>query len=96
MPYWAVYETSTGELRSHGTVVADPLPAGLATVDVGSPPGDAVWDKATRSFKPRPAETVRTLRGDFAAQPEITALTTAQRTKVLAALDRVLPDHGMA
>lgn len=48
---WAVYRTSDGGLVSVGSVVADPLPAGLEKVDVGNPPFGA-WNTGTLSFDP--------------------------------------------
>lgn len=95
MAYWAVYEVVSGELRSHGTKVADPLPAELAKKDVVTPPGDMLWDTTTQTFVARPAEAVRSLRSDFLAQAEITGLAAASRTEVVAALDRVLADWAV-
>lgn len=90
MAYWAVYKTASKELVSTGSVVASPLPAGLAAKDIGTDPGDALWDAATLAFVPRPAEVIKTVRDRFLEQPEIVALTAANRTKVMAAFDRTV------
>lgn len=55
MSWFLVYETATGRLVSQGTVLADPLPRGLTSVDVGTKPDDSLmWDEASRSMVPRP------------------------------------------
>jgi len=47
---WYAIHDAAGKLVSTGTVIADPLPAGLTAVPVGEtqPTGD--WNPATRSF----------------------------------------------
>jgi hypothetical protein len=54
--FYAVYELATGALRSVGSVVADPLPDGLAALELSGAPdfGAVAWDPATRAFAPRP------------------------------------------
>lgn len=57
MANWvAVWRTADGELVSIGTsdAIANPLPAGLSTTDVGAnqPPG--VWNKVTHTFDAAP------------------------------------------
>ena len=59
MAYYAIYVTATGELKSQGSIVADPLPSGLTAVDIVNPPADdTMWDAASRSFVPRPAPRI--------------------------------------
>lgn len=55
--WYMVYRTADGEAVSSGTAVADPLPAGLATVAIDGPIDPAVewWDPATRAVVPRAA-----------------------------------------
>lgn len=61
METWhAVYRLSDGALVSVGTVVADPLPDGLAAVPVDGPPGERTWDGATLAFKAVPGRRVLT------------------------------------
>ena len=57
MANWqAVYRLSTGELISLGTVIADPLPRGMATVDLGAtrPEGRITWNPRSLRFDPSP------------------------------------------
>ena len=58
MTWFAVYETTGGRLRSLGTVIADPLPAGLSSKDVGETQPDGVWNESTLDFDPRPVKRV--------------------------------------
>jgi hypothetical protein len=57
----AVYRNDNGQLVSVGTVVADPLPAGLSQVtlsaqdEAGLANGSRMWDPATRTVVPNPA-----------------------------------------
>ena len=57
MAWYAVFDDTTGELVSLTTIV-DPaaLPAGMAFAPLAEKPdpSEVVWDKATRSFVPRP------------------------------------------
>jgi hypothetical protein len=48
----AVYKQATGELVSLGTVAADPLPAGMASKDVGESRPSGAWNAATLAFEP--------------------------------------------
>ena len=48
-----VYRTADGSAVSFGTVVANPLPAGMASKDVGDITGK-VWDPATLAMVPAP------------------------------------------
>lgn len=56
----AIYQTSDGQLVSVGTVVASPLPAGLAVQPLsdadadGLADGSRTWDPATRAVVPTP------------------------------------------
>lgn len=49
MAWYAVWRTADGELVSTGTVLADPLPAGLASFDFVTPQ-TGVWNKVTHVF----------------------------------------------
>ena len=48
-----VYRISDGSAVSFGTVIANPLPAGMASKDVGDTTGK-VWDPATLTMIPAP------------------------------------------
>lgn len=55
MTTWsAVYREDTGELVSVGTTVADPLPDGLAAVEVDGPQELREWDTTAHEFGPAP------------------------------------------
>jgi len=54
MTWFAVYKISNGRLRSVGTVVADPLPAGLAKKDFGATRPEGDWNTTTLEFDPYP------------------------------------------
>ncbi len=71
MPYFAIYETATGRLRSLGTVLADPMPPEFTVVDIGSAPADnTMWDEATRTFIPRPPKVFVDRLEDLRNRPE--------------------------
>lgn len=77
MAYYAVYETSTGILKSQGSVIANPLPAGLTAVDIVNPPAEnTVWDTATHAFVPKPSPRIL-LKVDF-----IQRFTIAERKEM--------------
>ncbi len=72
MPDWfAVYQESDGELVSVGTVLADPLRAGLAIKRISGPPGREVWNTSTLVFdaKPAPPADVDRVEEVIAAMP---------------------------
>lgn len=46
----AVYDITTGTLRSTGTVIADPLPDGLASVPCGAVQPSGQWNPSTLVF----------------------------------------------
>lgn len=61
MTWFAVYETGTGRLRSTGTVVADPLPDGLAVKEFAERIEGMGWNPETLEFDipiPAPVRTV--------------------------------------
>lgn len=57
--YYVIYNSSTGALVSQGTVLTSPLPAGLTSQDIVSPPADnTVWDTVSRSFVTKPSPRI--------------------------------------
>lgn len=56
MPFYAIYETATGALRSTGTVVAEELPVGLAMNTYADAPDQTVlqWDAVALDYVTRP------------------------------------------
>jgi hypothetical protein len=59
-----LYNATTGQSVSIGTVIADPLPAGITALPLtdeqgeGLQNGSLIWDAATRSFIPTPPPAV--------------------------------------
>ena len=59
-----LYNTTTGESVSIGTVIADPLPAGITALPLtdeqgeGLQNGTLIWDAATRTLIPTPPPAV--------------------------------------
>jgi hypothetical protein len=58
-----LYNTATGQSVSIGTVIADPLPAGITALALSDAEGEGlqngslIWDAATRSLIPTPPPT---------------------------------------
>lgn len=50
MAWFAVYETTSGSLVSLGTVVANPLPNGLTSINVGLDRPTGIWNPVTHVF----------------------------------------------
>lgn len=91
MPWTALYDTTTGRLLSVGTVVANPLPSGTATLDMAQAPTRAdMWDETTRAFIARPAKVQIDRLADISAHPDFDAvwqaLNATQRTKIRTAV----------
>lgn len=83
MPYWAVYTGANGQLRSLGTVVADPLPPGLVLKDVGrlNQEGE-VWDPVALGWTAGPVQKRQSLLDAVRAHPNYTGLRGADKPKV--------------
>ena len=97
MSFWVVFETATGRLVSTGSVLAEPLPAGLTATDLGARPADTLmWDAATRTHVARPAKVLVDRLQDLIDDPVLaevwSRLTANQRTilrnRVVALLGR--------
>lgn len=54
MTWYAVYDTNSGELRSVGTEVADPLPGRMSKYEIigydGERPPPGLWDPAAKTW----------------------------------------------
>lgn len=88
MTWFAVYETGTGRLRSTGTVLADPLPEGLAAKEFAVRPEGMDWNPVTLDFDipiPTPARTV-------AAVEFMQLFTVQERIAIRSSGDPVLED----
>lgn len=91
MPWFLVYETATGRLVSQGTVLADPLPRGLTSVDVGTKPDDSLmWDASARVFVSRPAKILVDRVDDIVNDPTITPALGRLNAQQLQAVRDVL------
>lgn len=51
LTWYAIARDVDGGLVSVGTVIDDPLPAGLIAVNVGATPPTGTWNPATRTFE---------------------------------------------
>jgi hypothetical protein len=76
----AIYNSATGALVSIGTVLADPLPAGLVALDVGETMPDGDWSSATLSFVARSTLPETWTKYEFKQR-----MTAAERVAVRAA-----------
>lgn len=57
--YFVIYNTTTGELVSQGTVISSSIPAGFTAQDIVNPPTDnTIWNSASRSFVQRAASRI--------------------------------------
>lgn len=84
--WYAVYDSATGALISVGTVLANPLPDGMAYVEYAERPV-GVWDPATLAFVPAPASPRRLPRAEF-----MRLLTPQERIAARGANDPVVDD----
>lgn len=85
MGWFAIYNAATGALVSVGTVVADPLPANLASVAVGVVTPTGIWNVTTRVFDAAPIIKPAIAPIDFLRRftfAEEVAIRTAAKTDV--------------
>lgn len=75
MALFAVVEDATGKLLSIGSVVVDPLPAGIVVLPIVGPP-DGIWNPTTRSFTARPPDPVVDRLQDALNHPALAAAWT--------------------
>lgn len=75
--WYAIYATATGELVSIGTVVADPLPAGMAAKALAGDPAGKQWNSTTLVF-----DAVSPLPPSWTNYQFIKLLTMAERIAV--------------
>jgi hypothetical protein len=93
MQNWHIlYNTTTGESVSIGTVIADPLPAGITALPLtdaqgeGLQNGTLVWDAVTRSLiaTPPPAVTAAEWAEQHLTSTQLHALSDLRLSLVLA------------
>lgn len=82
--WYAVYEETTGSLRSLTTVAPTGLASGLTAKTLADgPDASRLWDEALLDWRPRPAEVLSDRLQDLVNDPVLSAvwtrLTVAQR-----------------
>lgn len=87
--WYAIYDVATGQLRSVGTVLTDPLPSGLAAVECGDSRPDGEWSSVTLEFVPRSPLPDRWTKYEF-----LMRMTAAERIAIrtAAASDPIVDD----
>jgi hypothetical protein len=89
MNWHLLYNTTTGQSVSIGTVIADPLPAGITAQPLtdeqgeGLQNGSLIWDAASRTLIPTPPPTVT-------AEEAVSAFFTPYQTIALQRLELAL------
>ena len=64
--WYAVYEVAIGRLVSEGTVVATPLPPGLAFKAISRPDDSTVWNPTSLDYIQKPPVLMADRVADFA------------------------------
>jgi hypothetical protein len=89
-----LYNTTTGQSVSIGTVIADPLPAGITALPLSDEQGEGlqngtlIWDAATRTLIPTPPPTVT-------AETAVSAYFSAYQIAALQRLEMALLQAGL-
>jgi hypothetical protein len=89
MNWHLLYNTTTGQSVSIGTVIADPLPAGITALPLSDAEGEGlqngtrIWDAASRTLIPTPPPTVT-------AEEAVSAYFTPYQTIALQRLELAL------
>ena len=86
MNWFAVYRISDGQLISVGTVIADPLPAGIASKDFGTTRPEGSWNETTLEFDPYP------LRRRYTVVALLRRFTRTERNAFRASTDSAVSD----
>ena len=92
--WFAVCETATGELKSVGTVIVDPLPKDLEAIALSDEPDWSlnIWDNAAKGLIPRPPDPpLKDRVDDIMAEPEFLLLGVATKDQYTAAIAKNLP-----
>jgi hypothetical protein len=88
-----LYNTTTGQSVSIGTVIADPLPAGITALPLSDAEGEGlqngalIWDAASRTLIPTPPPVVT-------AEQAVSAFFTPYQTIALQRLELALMTAG--
>ena len=94
MQNWHIlYNTATGQSVSIGTVIADPLPAGITALPLTDEQGEGLqngtlkWDEETRTLVPTPTPTVT-------AEEAVSAYFSPYQIAALSRLEMALLQAG--
>jgi hypothetical protein len=94
MQNWHIlYNTATGQSVSIGTVIADPLPAGITALPLTDEQGEGLqngtlkWDEETRTLVPTPTPTVT-------AEEAVSAYFSPYQIAALSRLEMALLQGG--
>ena len=94
MQNWHIlYNTTTGQSVSIGTVIADPLPAGITALPLTDKQGEGLqngtlkWDEETRTLVPTPTPTVT-------AEEAVSAYFSPYQIAALSRLEMALLQAG--
>jgi hypothetical protein len=93
MNWHLLYNTASGQSVSIGTVIADPLPAGITALPLtdeqgeGLQHGSLIWDATTRTLIPTPPPVVT-------AEQAVSAFFTPYQTIALQRLELALMSAG--
>lgn len=96
MAWYALVRDSDGELVSIGTVLANPLPAGIVALALPGEPSysTTIWDAGTRTFITRPLPPPMSDRADdVIADSDLAVLLTndTRRQQLRTVLERHFP-----
>jgi len=95
MAWFALYNTASGQILSVGTVIADPLPAGVTLLQLAGQPSDnEMWDQVNKTFVVRPAKVLVDRLDDLLADTDFASvwnnLSAARKTALRTALIKLL------
>jgi len=72
--WYALYDTTTGELLSLGTTLDLPLPSGTDVLVIGNEPdASLIWDTTARNYVAAPVATLVDRVVDLVADPTLTS-----------------------
>ena len=93
--WFAIYQISDGTLISLATVVADPLPAGLAKKQVAAHSAGLQWNPTLLDWEPAPPPPPDVDRVDevIAAIEAVQSLTARVKNALRPELENVLGEH---
>lgn len=94
MPWYAVYDKSTGRAVSFATSVPETLPDALEAKEVPTQPsGSSMWDEALRNMVPRPPKILRSRIEDLLSDPDMPSLPASIKDRIRTVVRRHFPSH---